>query len=55
MGLISHEQSHRVDIEKSGNIGFYWTYINEGTFKKYREIGTEQKAYRIGSDDGKED
>ncbi|MDV6167116.1 DUF6443 domain-containing protein [Flavobacterium sp. DG1-102-2] len=54
-GLISHEQSHRDEIDKEGNISFYYKYLLEGATKKYKDISTEAKAYLIGSDDDKVD
>lgn len=49
-GLISHEQSHRQDVENEGNLSFYSEYISEGIFKDYKDISTEAKAFRYGSD-----
>ena len=49
-GLISHEQSHRQDVEKQGNLDFYSEYIGEGIFKDYKDISTEARAFRMGSD-----
>lgn len=49
-GLISHEQSHRQDIANKGSLSFYFDYLIEGSSKKYRDIPTEVKAYRFGSD-----
>jgi RHS repeat-associated protein len=54
-GLISHEQSHRQDIEKQGNLSFYAQYINEGIFKDYKDISTEKTAFSYGSDNEKVD
>ena len=50
MGLISHEESHRQDLHRSNNFDFYARYLVEGAHKDYKDISTEKKAYKYGSD-----
>lgn len=50
-GLISHEQSHREDVEKEGNFNFYSKYLMQGSARDYEDIDTEAKAFAFGSDD----
>ena len=47
--LIAHEQSHEHDIYHDGATFFVVEYLAEGAAKKYRDISTEETAYKYGS------